>query len=165
MQNHMRDAITHHAIRAEGRFVKLPILSHRFWKKGLLVCYLLVKWLYYNRLYVLEPHLWPATNRSTHKIADLWPAHTHQTFCLYLVYLLSIYDVVHVISCTRPSPCSACNIEKLGMGLGTRLGSAEVIHQSIAEMWLLSTNPRTKVKPCCTHCVRVLEMATMQLHN
>ena len=29
--------------------------------------------------------------------------------------------VTHVISCTRPSRFSACNIEKLGMGLGTRL--------------------------------------------
>ena len=30
--------------------------------------------------------------------------------------------VTHVISRTRPSRFSACNIEKLGMGLGTRLG-------------------------------------------
>ena len=29
--------------------------------------------------------------------------------------------VTHVISRTRPSRFSACNIEKLGMGLGTRL--------------------------------------------
>ena len=27
----------------------------------------------------------------------------------------------HVISDTRPSPFSACNIEKVGIGLGTRL--------------------------------------------
>ena len=31
--------------------------------------------------------------------------------------------VTHVISRTRPSCFSACNIEKLGMGLGTRLGN------------------------------------------
>ena len=90
-------------------------------KEGLLVHYLLVKWSYYNQLYILEPYLWPATNRSAHKTADLWPAYTHQTFCLYLVYLLSTYDIAHVTSRTRPSCFSACNIEKLGMGLGMRL--------------------------------------------
>ena len=37
------------------------------------------------------------------------------------MYLLSTYDVVHVTSRTRPSHFSAWNIEKLGMGLGTRL--------------------------------------------
>ena len=57
-------------------------------------------------------------NRSTHKTADLWPAHMHQTFCLHVVYLLSTYDVT---SHTRPSHFSACNIKNLGMGLGTRL--------------------------------------------
>ena len=34
--------------------------------------------------------------------------------------------VTHVISRTRPSRFSACNIEKLGMGLGTRLAESEI---------------------------------------
>ena len=93
---------------------RLPVSSYRFWKEGLLVHYFLFKWSYYNRLYVLEPYLWPATNGSAYKTADLWPTHTHQTFCLHLVYLLSTYDVAHVISHTRlarPSHFSVCNIK------------------------------------------------------
>ena len=50
-----------------------PFSSYRFWKGGLLVHYLLVRWLCYDRLYVLEPYLWPATNGSTYKTADLYP--------------------------------------------------------------------------------------------
>ena len=36
--------------------------------------------------------------------------------------------VTHVISRTRPSRFSACNIEKLGMGLGTRLTERAATH-------------------------------------
>ena len=36
--------------------------------------------------------------------------------------IIDHHDTLHVISCTRPSRFSACNIEKLGMDLGTRLG-------------------------------------------
>ena len=60
-------------------------------------------------------------NEGTHKTADLWPAHSHQTLCLHLMYLLSTYDVAHVILYTSPSCFSVSNIEKPGMGLGTRL--------------------------------------------
>ena len=37
------------------------------------------------------------------------------------IYGPSRGNVTHVISPPRPSHFSACNIEKLGMGLGTRL--------------------------------------------
>ena len=37
-------------------------------------------------------------------------------------------DVYHVTSRTRPSRFSACNIEKLGMGLGTRLYKNSYMH-------------------------------------
>ena len=37
----------------------------------------------------------------------------------------SMLDMYHVTSHTRPSCFSACNIEKLGMGLGTRPGRKE----------------------------------------
>ena len=47
--------------------------------------------------------------------------HASDLLSIPCVYLLSTYDVVHVTSRTRPSCFSACNIEKLEMGLGTRL--------------------------------------------
>ena len=90
MRSHVRDNITPHASRAEGRFVKLPILSYRFWKEGLLVHYLLVKWSCYDHLYVLEPYLWPATNGSVLNFSPPGCPHTSDllsTFCLPSVYL------------------------------------------------------------------------------
>ena len=42
-------------------------------------------------------------------------------------YFCRVSDVKHVQTCTRPSRFSACNIEKLGKGLGTRLGYLHVI--------------------------------------
>ena len=49
--------------------------------------------------------------------ADLWLAHTH----FHPLTTLHMDKISHVTSDTRPSRSSACNIEKLGMGLGTRL--------------------------------------------
>ena len=48
------------------------------------------------------------------------------------VYLLYRHDVTHVISHTRPSRFSACNIEKTGCGLGTRLCILQFYHRCIA---------------------------------
>ena len=81
--------MTHYAVRTKSRFVKLPVSSYRFWKKALLVHRLLVKWLYYNRLYVLEPYLWPATNGNAKK-KNCWPlarSHTSNLPCAPSAYL------------------------------------------------------------------------------
>ena len=43
--------------------------------------------------------------------------------------------VTHVISRTRPSRFSACNIEKLGMGLGTRLQSTHNKHRVVKQFY------------------------------
>ena len=69
-----------------------------------------------------------------------------------LVYLTSIdllfvrimpiifdhHDMLHVILCTRPSCFSVCNIEKLGMGLGTRLGQNQSLYPLCMVRELLS---------------------------
>ena len=47
------------------------------------------------------------------------PRLTYFSFTSCLV-IFNHHDTLHVISCTRPSRFLACNIEKLGMGLGTR---------------------------------------------
>ena len=50
----------------------------------------------------------------------------HRGSVLPSVYLLYRHDVTHVISHTRPSRVSACNIEKNGCGLGTRLPKSHI---------------------------------------
>ena len=117
-RTHVRDANTCHTVRSERLIFEAARFRPQIMKGWLLARYLLVKWSHYNRLYASEPYFWSATNGSAHKTADLWLVHTHQTFCLYLLYLLSICDVAHVTLRTRPSPFSACNIEKAGVAWG-----------------------------------------------
>ena len=49
--------------------MKLPIFELQI--SLVHACYLLIKWLYNNQLYTLEPYLSPSKKGSAHKTADL----------------------------------------------------------------------------------------------
>ena len=53
----------------------------------------------------------------------------------HVCYFWCISDVKHVQTCTRPSRFSVWNIEKLGMGLGTRLPDVWYVTYSLCVSW------------------------------
>ena len=76
-----------------------------------------LKQLYYSRSIVSKPYLGQIVNVNGLNFADLWLTHVH----FHPSTTLHMDKIGHVTSDTRSSRFSACNIEKLGMGLGTRL--------------------------------------------
>ena len=82
---------------------------------------------YYNRSIVSKPYLKQIVNGSTPNFADLWLAHVH----FHPSTTLHMDKISHVTSDTRPSRFSVCNIEKLGMSLGTRLLTLTLTHSHI----------------------------------
>ena len=76
-----------------------------------------LKQLYYSRSIVSNPYLGQIVNGNGLNFTDLWLTHVH----FHPSTTLHTDKIGHVTSDTRPSRFSACNIEKLGMGLETRL--------------------------------------------
>ena len=76
-----------------------------------------LKQLYYSHSIVSRPDLRQILSRNSLNFTDLWLTHIH----FHPSTTLHTDKISHVTSDTRPSCFSACNIENLGMGLGTRL--------------------------------------------
>ena len=76
-----------------------------------------LKQLYYSCSIVSKPYLGQIMKGNGLNFADLWLTHVH----FHPSTTLHTDKIGHVTSDTRPSRFSVCNIEKLGMGLGTRL--------------------------------------------
>ena len=79
---------------------------------------------YNNHSIVSKPYIKLTVNDNALNFADLWLAHVH----FHPSTTLYTDKIGHVTSDTRPSHFSACNIEKLGMGLGMRLYLCSRIH-------------------------------------
>ena len=123
--------------RSRGRFEKPAFVGHAPTLQVYFLTLCSLKQLYYNRSIVSKPYLKQIVNGSTLNFADLCLAHVH----LHPSTTLHTDKIGHVTSDTRLSHFSACNIEKLGMGLGTRLGCKHFLAFSTEQVHLLtSTN-------------------------
>ena len=90
--------------------------------------------MYNNRLIVSKPYTKLIMNGSALNFADLLLVHVH----FHRSTTLRTDKINHVTSDTRPSCFSACNIEKLEMGLRTRLPWTHIEHQRKKEKTSLS---------------------------
>ena len=73
--------------------------------------------------------------------------------------------VTHVISRTRPSHFTACNIEKLGMGLGMRLGMYWVCTGLVSVHWCVCTPALNTVNSVYGHNVHGEVEAQVNEHH